>query len=336
MKQNNPDKPNEENKPEFEMDFSHWKIPDVTQTISDDVSNLFGRKATQHEDVEEAESFSPPTLSEIEDIRKQAEQDGFTEGKEEGYKTGVESGRLEGLEQGHSEGFVQGQEQGFQEGVEQAKGLINRFESLLSQFEKPMQLLDSEIELEVIQLIMKLSKAVIGHELKTHPEHILSALRLGVDSLPIKEQGIVIRLHPDDHQLVQELYTHNQLEKNRWELEADPSLTPGDCVINSQRSSVDMRLDARINSVFEELEGHQQHLAQTIEQQKQELDSQVREASSKEIENHSNMQEPQQNQDGNTEMPSVDNDMKDSNHSEPVPGNESDGSRSENPNDNGA
>ncbi|RTR32574.1 flagellar assembly protein FliH [Shewanella atlantica] len=275
MKPNSPDKPDEDNKPESEMDFSHWQIPDVTQAVPEDVSNLFGRRAAQQEQVEEAEAFSPPTLSEIEDIRKQAEQDGFAEGKDEGYQAGIESGRLDGLKQGHSEGFEQGREQGYQEGVEQAKVLINRFESLLSQFEKPMQLLDSEIEQEIVQLTMKLSKAVVGHELKTHPEHILSALRLGVDSLPIKEQGINIRLHPDDHQLVQDLYSANQLEKNRWELEADPSLSPGDCVINSLRSSVDMRLDTRINSVFEELEGHQQHLAQTIEQQKQELDSQI-------------------------------------------------------------
>lgn len=275
MKPNSPDKPNEDNKPESEMDFSHWQIPDVTQAVPEDVSNLFGRKAAQQEQVEEAEAFSPPTLSEIEDIRKQAEQDGFVEGKEEGYQAGIESGRLDGLKQGHSEGFEQGREQGYQEGVEQAKVLINRFESILSQFEKPMQLLDSEIEQEIIQLTMKLSKAVVGHELKTHPEHVLSALRLGVDSLPIKEQGINIRLHPDDYQLVQELYSVNQLEKNRWELEADPSLSPGDCVINSLRSSVDMRLDTRINAIFEELEGHQQHLSQTIDQQKQELDAQV-------------------------------------------------------------
>jgi len=305
MKPNNPEKPDEDNKPESEMDFSHWQIPDVTQAVPEDVSNLFGRRAAQQEQVEEAEAFSPPTLSEIEDIRKQAEQDGFAEGKDEGYQAGIESGRLDGLKQGHSEGFEQGREQGYQEGVEQAKVLINRFESLLSQFEKPMQLLDSEIEQEIVQLTMKLSKAVVGHELKTHPEHILSALRLGVDSLPIKEQGINIRLHPDDHQLVQDLYSANQLEKNRWELEADPSLSPGDCVINSQRSSVDMRLDTRINSVFEELEGHQQHLAQTIEQQKQELDSQLEPAvsSGKAMpESDSNASEQQTQVEGNPEV----------------------------------
>ncbi|WP_299791325.1 flagellar assembly protein FliH [uncultured Shewanella sp.] len=275
MKPDNPDTPKDKDQAQAESDFSHWQIPDVTQPIPEDVSNLFGHKAVQHEPAEEEQPFTPPTLSEIEDIRKQAEQDGFAEGKEEGYKAGVESGRLDGLQQGHSEGFEQGREQGYQEGVEQAKVLINRFESMLSQFEKPMQLLDSEIEQELIQLTMKLSRAVIGHELKTHPEHILSALRLGVDSLPLKEQGIVIRLTPDDLQLVQELYSANQLEKNRWELEADPSLTPGDCIINSQRSSVDMRLDSRIASVFEELESHNHHLEQNIHQQKEALDSQV-------------------------------------------------------------
>jgi len=322
MKPNSPDKPKDENKSESEMDFSHWQIPDVTQAVPDDVSNLFGRRAAQQEHVEEAETFSPPTLSEIEDIRKQAELDGFTEGKDEGYQAGIESGRLEGLEQGHTEGFEQGREQGYQEGVEQAKVLINRFESILSQFEKPMQLLDSEIEQELIQLTMKLSKAVVGHELKTHPEHILSALRLGVDSLPIKEQGINIRLHPDDHRLVQDLYSVNQLEKNRWELEADPSLSPGDCVINSQRSSVDMRLDTRINSVFEELEGHQQHLAQTIEQQKQELDSRVKtaDASTQDLpetdSNISNTSEQQTQLDNNPQQVSTDG----QGHSEASPG----------------
>ncbi|ABV37668.1 flagellar assembly protein FliH [Shewanella sediminis HAW-EB3] len=309
MKPNSPDKPKDENKPESEMDFSHWQIPDVTQAVPDDVSNLFGRKAVHHEHVEETDAFSPPTLSEIEDIRKQAEQDGFTEGKDEGYQAGIESGRLEGMKQGHSEGFEQGREQGYQDGVEQAKVLINRFESLLSQFEKPMQLLDNEIEHELVQLTMKLSKAVVGHELKTHPEHILSALRLGVDSLPIKEQGINIRLHPDDYQLVQDLYSVNQLEKNRWELEADPSLSPGDCVINSQRSSVDMRLDTRINSVLDELEGHQQHLAQTIERQKQELDSVAKSvvpSSAALPDNNSNNSEQQIQPDSNPQQVSMD------------------------------
>ncbi|BAJ01405.1 flagellar assembly protein FliH [Shewanella violacea] len=273
MKPDSEGKPIENESGPSETEFTHWQIPDVTVAAAEDVSNLFGRRTAQKIDVEEAQSILPPTLIEIEEIREQAEQEGFAQGKEEGFQTGVESGRLEGLKQGHEEGLKQGIEQGLSEGLEQAKVLVSRFESLLEQFEKPLALLDTEIEQELVSLTMKLARAVIGNDLKTHPEHVLAALRLGVDSLPLKEQGISIRLHPDDYNLVQELYSASQLEKNRWELESDPSLAPGDCVINSQRSSVDMRLEHRITTVLEEMTHHLQHLNQSQEQQQQALPS---------------------------------------------------------------
>ncbi|WP_064791815.1 flagellar assembly protein FliH [Shewanella woodyi] len=272
MKSNKPEGESEVHPPEADIEFSHWHIPDVTTAVPEDVSNLFGRKAAQKPVTEEPDSILPPTLGQIEEIRQEAENEGFAQGKEEGHQAGLETGRLEGLKQGHDEGFEQGKEQGYQEGAEKALELIKRFEGLLEQFEKPLELLDNEIEQELVSLTLKLSRAVIGHEIKTHPEHILSALRQGVDSLPLKEQGVVIRLHPEDHELIGSLYSANQLEKNRWDLESDPSLTPGDCIILSQRSSVDMRLESRMSTVLQELESHQQNLSQTVEHQKQALD----------------------------------------------------------------
>jgi flagellar assembly protein FliH len=254
-----------------EQEYTQWHIPDVTEAIPEDVSNLFGRRTLQKPITEEPASILPPTLSQIEEIRQEAENEGFSQGKEEGHQAGLEAGRLEGLKQGHEEGFEQGKEQGYQEGIEKALELVKRFEHLVNQFEKPLELLDNEIEQELVSLTLKLARAVVGHEIKTHPEHILTTLRQGVDSLPLKEQGVVIRLHPDDYQLTQELYTANQLEKNRWELESDPSLSHGDCIILSQRSSIDMRLESRMSAVLQELEGHHQNLGQIVEQQKQTL-----------------------------------------------------------------
>lgn len=271
MKPNNPEDPPEAEPKESEQEFSYWHIPNVTEAVPEDVSNLFGRREAQKQITEEPVSILPPTLSQIEDIRQEAENEGFAQGKEEGYQAGLESGRLEGLKQGHDEGLEQGNKEGYQEGLEKGLELVKKFEHVLEQFEKPLALLDNEIEQELVSLTLKLARAVIGHEIKTHPEHILAALRQGVDSLPLKEQGVVIRLHPDDHKLTQELYTVNQLEKNRWEIESDPSLTSGDCIIISQRSSIDMRLESRMSAVLHELEGHQQNLERIVEQQKQSL-----------------------------------------------------------------
>uniref|UniRef100_Q0HX05 Flagellar assembly protein FliH n=1 Tax=Shewanella sp. (strain MR-7) TaxID=60481 RepID=Q0HX05_SHESR len=256
-----------------EIEFSHWQLPDVTETEEASISNLFGYSAQQHAPkAVAAETIAPPTMAEIEDIRAQAEEEGFNEGKTQGYAEGLEQGRLEGLEQGHTEGLAQGHEQGLEAGLAEAKTLIQRFEGLLSQFEKPLQLLDGDIEHSLMTLTMALAKSVIGHELKTHPEQILSALRLGVESLPIKEQSVSIRMHPDDVALVEQLYTSTQLNRNQWQLEAEPSLNPGDCIISSQRSLVDLTLSSRIDTVFESLRNQQSHLSHQQQQRQAVLD----------------------------------------------------------------
>ncbi|MEL4388154.1 flagellar assembly protein FliH [Shewanella xiamenensis] len=255
-----------------ELEFSHWQLPDVTEAEDDSISNLFGYSAQQVPKAAVIETISPPTMAEIEDIRAQAEAEGFDEGKTQGYSEGLEQGRLEGLEQGHKEGFSQGHEQGLEAGLAEAKSLLCRFEELLSQFEKPLQLLDGDIEHSLMTLTMALAKSVIGHELKTHPEQILSALRLGVESLPIKEQSVNLRMHPDDVTLVETLYSSTQLNRNQWQLEADPSLTVGDCIISSQRSLVDLTLSSRIDAVFESLRNQQSHLALQQQQRQAALD----------------------------------------------------------------
>ncbi|GIU09912.1 MULTISPECIES: flagellar assembly protein FliH [unclassified Shewanella] len=254
-------------------EFEHWELPEIRKEQAPSSLNMFGRHSLQlqAEELAEVESILPPTLSEIEDIRAHAEQEGFAEGQEKGHNEGLEKGRLEGLEQGHSEGFSQGQQQGYQEGLQAAAEMLQRFEALLSQFEAPLSILDTEIEKELLNTSMVLAKAVIGHELKTYPEHILAALRQGVDSLPIKEQKINIRVTPSDEMLISELYSQAQLERNRWEIEADPSLTPGDCIIDSGRSHIDMTVETRIQSVFLELDKHQQDLLQLKEQQQDAL-----------------------------------------------------------------
>ncbi|MCU8001506.1 MULTISPECIES: flagellar assembly protein FliH [unclassified Shewanella] len=246
---------------EGDVEFSHWALPDVTEADDDSISNLFGHSNHQATKSTTVESVSPPTMAEIEDIRAQAEEEGFSEGKLQGYEQGLEKGRLEGLEQGHTEGLAQGHEQGLETGLAQAKILLSRFETLLAQFEKPLQLLDGDIELSLLNLSMTLAKSVIGHELKTHPEQVLSALRLGIESLPIKEQTVTIRLHPDDVILVEQLYSSAQLTRSKWELEVDPSLSPGDCILSSHRSLVDLTLASRIDAVFESLRNQHAHLS---------------------------------------------------------------------------
>ncbi|WP_350996389.1 flagellar assembly protein FliH [Shewanella sp. TB7-MNA-CIBAN-0143] len=254
-----------------EHEFSHWQLPDITKDNSLEPSNLFGKFSEAHipDPVTGAEkSMAPPTMAQIEDIRAAAEQEGFEQGQQEGHQQGLEQGRLEGLEQGHQQGFSQGEQQGLEAGQIKANELIEQLNQIISQFELPLSILDNEIEAELLAMTISLAKSVIGHELKTHPEHILSALRQGVDALPLKEQRVKLRFSPDDAELVNQFYSTEQLQKNQWKIDIDPTLSNGDCMIESVRSSVDLRVEQRINQVFSELDAQSNQLAKTVQQQK--------------------------------------------------------------------
>ncbi|WP_428637220.1 flagellar assembly protein FliH [Shewanella sp.] len=250
-----------------QADFSHWQLPDVTPVIEEPKENMFGRFDAQKEKKPLDEPVMPPTLEEIESIRAEAEAEGFAQGKEAGFAQGLEEGRLQGLEQGHQEGYRQGEEQGLASGLAQAQQNVAQFEAIMQQLSAPLSLLDTEIEQALVQLSMTLAKAVIGHELHTHPEHILAALRQGVDALPLKEQGAHLRLHPEDIAIVERLYESTQLTKNHWELESDPTLSRGECIVSNSRSRIDMGLEHRIKAVFEGLVQSEQRLEQQRLQQ---------------------------------------------------------------------
>jgi flagellar assembly protein FliH len=254
-----------------EHEFSHWQLPDMTQDTSLEPSNMFGKFSAAHTPtpVSGAEkSMAPPTMAQIEDIRAAAEQEGFEQGKQEGHRQGLEQGRLEGLEQGHQQGFTQGEQQGLDAGQLKTNELVEQLNHIISQFELPLSILDNEIEAELLAMTISLAKSVIGHELKTHPEHILSALRQGVDALPLKEQRVKLRLNQADAELVSQCYSAEQLQKNQWQIDIDPTLSNGDCMIESVRSSVDLRVGQRINQVFSELDAQSNQLAKNVQQQK--------------------------------------------------------------------
>ncbi|WP_144209952.1 flagellar assembly protein FliH [Shewanella donghaensis] len=248
-------KTNKSNEIDDSVDFSHWQLPDVTQQKNDVESNLFGQLGRDNpQPILDEQPLLPPTMAEIEQIRAEAEQEGLAQGQAEGHGKGLEQGRLEGLEQGHAEGFAQGEQQGYDVGLTKANDMLERLSALVQQFEQPLMVLDAELEAELLQLSINLAKSIVGNELQTHPEHILSVLRQGVDSLPIKKQQVTLRFCPDDATLVYQLYSDSQLEKNKWEIEADPSLKVGDCIIQSERSNVDLRVEERMKQTFTELQ----------------------------------------------------------------------------------
>jgi flagellar assembly protein FliH len=170
-----------------------------------------------------AEPAAHPTVSDLEELERQA--------REEGYAAG------------HAKGLAEAREQG--------KARIARLDAICEQAARPLAALDAAVEQELAQLAVAIARRVIGHELATRPEGIVQAVRQAAAALPAATRELRVRLHPDDLALVREL----DATEPHWQLVADPALARGDCLLESERSRLDARVETRLAAVIDAVLG---------------------------------------------------------------------------------
>jgi len=222
-----------------------WPLPDFTEPENKQqqpASNAYNMKpAWFYEAPEEEEpeiEFEPMTIEELEALRQSAYEEGKAEGIAAGHEEGLAKGIEDGLEQGKQQGHQEGLAQGLSEGQQQIDELAGRWAGLIGQLHQPCQQLDQEVEQQVVELAMKLAAEIVQVELVTNPKVIVHTVKQAVAALPLQNQHIRIHLHPDDMAIVQSVFPPETQQKKQWQLLADGSLTPGDCLIENELSSV--------------------------------------------------------------------------------------------------
>jgi flagellar assembly protein FliH len=170
-----------------------------------------------------AEPASHPTVSDLEALERQA--------REEGYAAG------------HAQGLTEARAQG--------RERLARLDSLCTQAARPLDALDAAVEQELAQLALLVARRVIAHELATHPERIVQAVRQAAAALPAATRELRVRLHPDDLALLREL----DAAEPHWQLVSDPALKRGDCLLESERSRLDARVETRLAAMIDAVLG---------------------------------------------------------------------------------
>lgn len=237
-----------------------WVAPDVTETKKAEIvgkTNFLGvpieemySRLAKAEAEEEEEEVPQLTAEEIEQIRQEAYEEGFTQGKEEGFAQGKE----EGLASGHEEGLLQGQEQGLQQGIEQGQVQIQQqvehWQSLIEQLYDPISRVDKAAELQLVDLAVMLAEAVIRTESKSNRESLLEVLHESIASLPFNTEYAEIHIHPNDMQLLQQVYDEEALAERNWILKEEPGYNPGDLTIATPNSLIDRTVKHRIQQTI--------------------------------------------------------------------------------------
>ncbi len=181
----------------------------------------------EEQEEEEEEALKPPTAEEIEEIQRQAWNEGYEDGRKAGLAAAEQeyAGRVEALDQ------------------------------VLREMARPLDELDDRVEEELVRLAMAVARQLVRREVRTDPGQIVGAIREAVALLPSANGDIRIELHPQDAALVRELLHLENGDEPAWRLLEDPTLSRGGCRVHNATSRIDATLESRINRVIAEVLG---------------------------------------------------------------------------------
>ncbi|SFR86940.1 flagellar assembly protein FliH [Dyella sp. OK004] len=186
--------------------FQRWELPDMGEP-----------KPSSSE-------VPRPTVSDLEDLEREA--------REAGYAAGLAEGRAAA----HDE-YMQ---------------RVAQLEAILQAAARPLNALDDATEQELARLALVIARQVIAQELKVSPELIVQTVRQAALALPSATRALRVYLHPDDLTLLRE---HEAAEPH-WQLLPDPSMQRGDCRLESESSRLDARVETRLAAVVDAVFGN--------------------------------------------------------------------------------
>lgn len=155
-------------------------------------------------------------------------------------------------EQGHDAGYAQGHADATRVGHEQldayvqgqARAHAERLAGVARDSAQRLQQAEQLMARQVLELATELARQVVRRELATRPDAVLPVVREALDLLGADFKPAVVRLHPDDLQVVgTELRAQYADLPISWI--ADAEVQVGGCLVESGGSVVDGSLQAR-------------------------------------------------------------------------------------------
>lgn len=197
--------------------YERWELPDV---------QVPGTRRQRVEEVD-ASAVQPLTAEQLEQIRQEAQREGF--------------------ESGHKEGLAAGQKE--------VRAAAQRLTQVINAFTSPLQDVDAVVEQELLTLTIAIARQIIRRELKMDPGQVVGVVREALAALPSATRRVTIHLHPDDAALVREALTAGAGEETNWRIAEDALLTRGGCRIHAEHSQIDASVEKRIAAIATQLLG---------------------------------------------------------------------------------
>ncbi|MEW6439846.1 MAG: FliH/SctL family protein [bacterium] len=149
----------------------------------------------------------------------------------------------------------EGEAAGFAAGLERVEAVRRRLEDLARSLERSRQDLYAGLEEEMLALSLRIAEKVVRHEIRTNRSSLEGVLAAALEQVK-GEERIVVRVCPEDLAAVQEalpaLRENNGIEGKLF-LAEDASISPGGCVVETDRCAVDARIERALEKIEEAL-----------------------------------------------------------------------------------
>jgi flagellar assembly protein FliH len=177
----------------------------------------------------------------VSDSSRQAEMD-------RGYAAGVSAGRAE-----------------LQKQNDALAAQVARLDGILNQLARPLPTLEGEVEQQLVLLALAVGKQLARRELKADPGQIAGLIREAVGRLPAAARDVRVHLHPEDAAAIAERLASAGQER-AWSVVEDPTLTRGGCLVRSENSQIDARLESRVNAMVSSMLGEERASARLADE----------------------------------------------------------------------
>jgi flagellar assembly protein FliH len=156
--------------------------------------------------------------------------------------------RQEAEVKGYEAGLARGQVE-IQKRLAQLDARIQQIDSVLQFLGRPLQALDAEVEKDMMVLALAIGKQLARRELRVDPAQVIAIIRESLGQLPAAVRDIRVHLHPEDAAAIRERLTAPTNER-AWVIVEDPTMSRGGCVVRSESSQIDAKLESRVSAVI--------------------------------------------------------------------------------------
>jgi len=155
-------------------------------------------------------------------------------------------------QQAHDEGYTQGKDAGYTAGIQQARTEAAQIHTLLQSLQDGLNLIDEQLAQSLLDLSLEIAHKMTGEILQTKPEVILKIVSDAISGLPHFNQNAHLVLHPDDADLVRK-HMGERLSHAGWKIFTDAQIRRGGCRIETAHSQVDAQTETRWKCIVESI-----------------------------------------------------------------------------------